>query len=44
MLRFIRKPKGMETARLPCRIMVYGNLPMGVCLAFYLLRSVKIVR
>lgn len=44
MLCFMRKPKGMETARLPCRIVVYGDLPIGVRLAFYSSRSVKIVR
>jgi hypothetical protein len=44
MLRFMRKPKGMETERLPCRIVVYGDLPIGVRLAFYSSRSVKIVR
>jgi hypothetical protein len=43
-LRFMRKPKGMETARLPYRIVVYGDLPIGVRLAFYSSRSVKIVR
>ena len=43
-LRFMRKPKGMETERLPCRIVVYGDLPIGVRLAFYSSRSVKFVR
>ena len=38
MLRF----GGMETPRLPCPVVVYGNLPIGVRLRFYCLTRVTV--